>query len=341
MATRRSPKGRSAKTADPFVELEKSAPKPVYAIDGEERVLVEGFVAKLLEKSLPAAARDFNYESFTGKEAELSRVLDAAMTLPAFAERRVVRVQQADKMKMDPPEALLRYLEKPSETTVLIFIADKFDARGKVYKAFQKAGAALRFPRPKPQQMPDLIERQARTRGIEIEPGAARLLAETVGPDLTAATQALEKLELYKGIGERIQSADVADVVATVREESVFDLVDAIGTRDRAHVFELLHRLMGAQREPGLRLLAMVSRHFRLLIRAHDHLAARGAPRELASVLGMPPFLADKLARQARSFEKAQLVAGHAQIKHADRLLKSSRLPDLRVMERLALELMR
>ena len=53
MATRRSPKGRSAKTADPFVELEKSAPKPVYAIDGEERVLVEGFVAKLLEKVAP------------------------------------------------------------------------------------------------------------------------------------------------------------------------------------------------------------------------------------------------------------------------------------------------
>jgi len=341
MATRRSPKGRSTKTTDPFAELEKSGPKLVYAIDGEERVQVEGFVAKLLELALPPAARDFNYERFTGKEAELSRVLDAAMTLPAFAERRVVRVQQADKMKMEPVEALLRYLDAPSPSTVLVFIADKFDARSKVYKAFQKAGAAVRFSRPKPQQMPDLVERQARSRGIDIAPGAARLLAETVGPDLTAATQALEKLELYKGVGETIQSDDVADVVATVREESVFDLVDAIGTRDRAKVVELLHRLMGAQREPGLRLLAMVARHFRLLLRAHAHLAARGAPRELASVLGMPPFLADKLARQARSFQKAQLVEGHARIKHADRLLKSSRLPDLRVMERLALELMR
>lgn len=341
MATRRSPRGR--KTADPFSELEKSGLKPVYAIDGEERVLVESFVTKLLDQALPAAARDFNYESFTGKEADLSRVLDAAMTLPAFAERRVVRVQQADKMKMEPVDPLLRYLAEPSETTVLIFVAEKFDARAKVYKAFQKAGAAVRFPRPKPQQMPDLIEAQARARGIRIDPSAARLLAETVGADLTAAAQALEKLELYKGVdsAESIGRADVSELVAHVREESVFDLVDAIGTRDRAKALELLHRLMSAQREPGLRLLAMVARHVRLLMRAQAHLAGRGGPRELPSVLGLPPFLADKLARQARSFGRAQLVSGHARIKRADRLLKSSRLSDLRVMERLALELMR
>ncbi|MEM1025146.1 MAG: DNA polymerase III subunit delta [Myxococcota bacterium] len=341
MATRRGP--RAKKAVDPFAELEKKGPQPVYAIDGEERVLVESFLARLLDVALPPGARDFNYESFTGKEADLSRVLDAAMTLPAFAERRVIRVQQADKMKMEPVEVLLRYLEKPSESTVLIFVAEKFDARAKVYKAFQKAGAALRFPRPKPQQMPDLIQAQARTRCIRIESSAARLLAETVGADLTGAVQALEKLELYKGVGaaEPIGRVDVSELVANVKEESVFDLVDAIGTRDRAKAIELLHRLMNAQREPGLRLLAMVARHVRLLLRAQAHLASRGEPRELPSVLGLPPFLADKLARQARSFGRAQLVVGHARIKRADRLLKSSRLSDLRVMERLALELMR
>ena len=343
MAPRKTKRRSAPKTKDPFAELEQDGPRTVYAIDGDERFLVDELVRCLQEVAVPPAARDFNYESMVGKEVTLARVVDAALTLPAFAQRRMVLVRQADKLPLGQPEPLLRYLEEPSPTTVLVLAADKFDARSKVYKALQKAGAAVRFNRPKPREMPKLIQERARARGCKILPDAARLLAEVIDPDLTQAVQALELLELYVGPGadRPISSDDVAAVVRTAKEESVFDLVDAIGAGDREGVLRMLHRLMVAQREPGLRVLAMVARHFRHLLRARELLARGAPPSALASAIGLPPFLVDKLARQARRFDAAALVRGHEAIKHADRSLKSSRLADVRIMERLALDLMR
>src|SRR5688500_1772536 len=133
----------------------------VYLIDGEERLLVDEAVRKLKEESLPKQARDFNFDSFNGKEAVMSKVIGAAQMLPAFAPRRVVMVENADKVidkiAEDDAALLLAYLQKPSPTTVLIFVGEKFDARSKIFKAFQKSGTVIRHSKPKPREMPDLI----------------------------------------------------------------------------------------------------------------------------------------------------------------------------------------
>lgn len=322
-------------------DLQKNGPRPVYAIDGEERALVDEFVEAIKQVAAPPAARDFNFESLSGKDVGLNRVVDAALTLPAFAERRLVIVHQAEKLNLSEPEPLLRYLDQPSPTTVLVLVADKFDGRGKVYKAFQRAGAAIRFSRPRPREMPGIIETRAARIGLQLEPGAVRMLVDVVGPDITAAVKALELLDLYRGdAAAPVATDDVAAVVHGTREDSIFDLVDAIGHRDQGRTLHLLHRLVVAQREPGLRVLAMIARHFRQLLAAREMMARGAPPAALASALGMPPFLVDKLADQARRFDEPKLVRGHGLIKHADRTLKSSRLRDIRILERLTLELM-
>jgi DNA polymerase III subunit delta len=337
------PPRRSSKSGpDPFERLEREGPGPVYAVDGEERLLVDEFVRALKERSVPEHARDFNFEVHTGKDAVLSRVIDAALTLPAFSARRMVLVRQAEKINLSEPEPLLRYLKNPSETTTLVFVADKFDARGKVYKAFQKTGAAVRFARPKPSQMPDLVRRRAKGMGIAIDGAAVRMLVELVGPDMGAAVRALEMLDLYRGPGSEraIRAEDVSRVLVSVREESVFDLVDAIGQGDRVQALALLHRLCVDQREPGLRVLALIARHFRLLIRARQLLDTRTPTKAWAGALGLPPFLVDKMRRQAGRFSSEDLVRSHAAIKAVDQGLKGGRLRDVRQLERLALRLM-
>jgi len=334
----RKPRSRAL---NPLAELEEKGPRPVYALDGEERALLEEFLEALKAKAVPPAARDFNYEAFQGKETTLARVLDSASTLPAFADRRMVLVTQADKI-LTPPEPLLRYLEKPSPTSVLVFVADKFDARSKVYKAFQKSGAVVRFARPKASEMPALVRTRAERRGVAIDPSAIHMLVDAVGADLGAIDRSLELLELYRGPNEDrpIGTDDVAAVVMTAKEESVFELVDAVGSGDRIGALELLHRILVVQREPALRVLALVARHYRQLMWTREMLDRRASPGEIASALGVPPFVADKLRRQAAKLPLDRLVRGHAAIKAADRQLKGGRLADVRAMEGLALHLM-
>jgi DNA polymerase III delta subunit len=68
----------------------------------------------------------------------------------------------------------------------------------------------------------------------------------------------------------------------------------------------------------------------------------RRVPRgEMMSTLGLPPFVVEKLEAQARRLSGEALRAMHHAVYRADRTLKSSRVEDERVMERLILELSR
>lgn len=333
---------RAAASQDPLDDLRTRGPKPVYIIDGEERFLVDEAVRLIKSRTLDAGARDFNQDTFSGREATVVRIIDAALTLPAFAPRRFVLVDQADKLDLDGSEPLLRYLQNPSPTTVLVFVGEKFDARTKVYKAFQKSAAVLRFARPKPKEMPDLVRARARQAGVRIDEPAVRALVEAVGTDAGAAIQALEVLSLYVGAEKRpITAEDIAAVISSAREESIFALADAIGKQDRTAAIRGLHSLLAVAREPPLRVLAMIARHWRNLLRTRSLLDAGMSRADIEGAVGMPPFLIEGLLGQARRQPASAYAAGLTAIGEVDRALKGGPLDHARALERLVLQLMR
>lgn len=327
---------------DALEDLKARGPQLVYLVDGEERLLVDEAVRVLKEHALPKQARDFNFDTFNGKDAKLIRIVEAAQMLPAFAPRRLVLVENSDALDLDEPDVLLKYLEKPSPTTVLVFVGEKFDARSKVYKAFQKSGVVLRYGRPKPREMPDLVKKRARATSIAIEDSAVRSLIDAVGADASAAFQALELLALYVGPGVKraITSRDVEAVVSLTKEESIFALADSIGLQDRAGALRGLHAMLAVSREPPLRILAMIARHWRNLARARSLLDAGTAPKEIEAAVGIPPFLLDNLLSQARRKPAAAFAVGLQEIADADKALKGGALDHMRAMERLVLGLM-
>ena len=269
----------------------------------------------------------------------MTRVLDTAQTLPAFSERRVVVVETADKLGFDKSDAFVAYVESPNPSTVLVLVADKFDGRTKAYKAIKKAGYAVRFSKPKPREMPQLIRRRAEALGVSIDPAAIRALADATGADIGAAAQALEVLSLY-AVGRAVTADDVTRVVSVTREESIFELVDAIGHGDRVAVLTALHTMLIVNREPPLRMLFMVGRHYRNLLKARAALDA-GANRDaILAEVGIPPFLLSNLLDQAYRHSLAELVRGLGAVNHADQELKGGPLSSPRTMERLVLQLM-
>lgn len=328
---------------DPFEDLKTRGPAAVYLIDGEERLLVDEAVRMLKEHALPKQARDFNFDAFNGKDAKLIRIVEAAQMLPAFAPRRLVLVDNADAIDFNDAEVLINYLERPSPTTVLIFVGTKnFDARTKVYKAFQKAGVVIRYPRPKPREMPDLIRRRAKQTGAVIEETAIRALIDAVGTDASAAFQSLDLLTLYVGPGVKrpIGVDDVAAVVSLTKEESIFALADAIGQQDRASALRGLHSMLTVSREPALKVLSMIARHWRNLARARSLLDSGSSPKDIEQAVGIPPFLTDSLLSQAKRKPAAAFAAGLQAIADADKDLKGGALDHTRAMERLVLGLM-
>lgn len=344
---RSSPRSRT----DPLATLKAQGPAPIYAVDGLG-LLADEFVAAVRAAIFPpgtGAGVDFNLDTFAGREASLPRVLDAAQTLPAFAPRRLVMVRQAEALlegrgaSEAALEGLLRYLSNPSPTTTLVFVADKFDGRSKVYKALRKEGFAVRFESPAERDMPRLLTARAEAMGKALESDAVLALVSGVGADLGAAVQALEQLVLYVGPenDDPIRAEDVDAVVSPVREESVFQLIDALADGDQDKVSQGLYRILVTQREPPLRLLALVARQYRNLIRAKAALEAGLPERELPSLLGVPPFAADKVRAQAKKGSLGRFARSLASVSTTDRALKGGTLDPYLAVERLALALSR
>lgn len=332
---------RRSNSSDPLAHLAKTGPKPVYALYGPERILVDEALDQIKAYGLPKVAADFNLDIFVGREATATKIADAARMLPAFAASRMVIVKDAEKLAADTMESLLIYLTNPSPTTVLVFVAEKLDARTKFFRALKKAGAVMKFDHPQERQMPTVVKQRAKRAGVTLDDGAIRALVAAIGSDVAGVASALEKLLLYVGpqTPRAVNADDVATVVSHVREESVFMLSDAIGGNDVAGALELLHGMLSLSRSHPLQLLGLIAGHWRRLTVARALMDHRAPKQQIEAALGLPPFITDKVLRQARHQTVARLVGGLRAIAAADKALKGGKLPPHRVMERLVLKL--
>jgi DNA polymerase-3 subunit delta len=317
-----------------------SAPTlPLVYLCGDERFLVDRALEMIKAAMLVPATKDFNYEVLHGKEAGVARILACARTLPMMAPRRLIVVRDADALSADELGQLSGYIASPAPETCLCMLAEKADLRLKFFTLWKKHGMLLKLDPLSERQLPSFVEAEARRLKVKLEPGAAGRIAEEIGSDLGQIVDALERLACYVADGAPIRIADVEEVVAATRQHSVFELIDAVGGGNRPEALRLLSGML-ALREPALRLLAMLGRHVRQLWQTCDLMThgTRG-PGEVASALGVPPFVASRLLEQARRLDSRRVNRMHEAIYQTDRTLKLSKLEDERIMEQLILHL--
>ena len=199
------------------------------------------------------------------------------------------------------------------EQTVLVVIATKADKRTAWVKAFKDPAAMLDCAPPKGAKgIASFIVGEARAQKLEIEPGVAEMLAERIGPQLLMLRQELAKVALLAGPGEPIRRAHVEASTSHIAEDSVWDLMDAIGEGRASAALELLARITGSG-APAPVVLGALAAHFRKLSRLRSGGAVPG-----------PPFVVKKLEKQARRYSAKRLVQCLQHIHETDTALKGA-----------------
>ena len=293
---------------------------------------------------------ELNTTQLEGRRLTVGELQTAADAMPFMGERRLVLVEgllgrcngrsgdRSPKARKALADALKAYLPNVPETTRLVFVEGKLDKRNPVltwattWRAEQEQPdetIVIRdFHPPKAGQLPGWLQRRAKARGGVIEPAAASALTEALlrdgVVDLRLADSELLKLLTYAG--ERaVTAADVATLVTPVGLESIFKLVDALAERDGPRAATLLHRFLDEGEHP-LRLLALIARQFRLLAHGRALLDEGAAPASLASALGVPPFVARKVASNARRFSPDLLRTALGRLLDIDVGVKTGRV---------------
>jgi DNA polymerase-3 subunit delta len=318
--------------------------RPVYLVVGDERFLVDRAVAAIREATSKGGIAGFNEDKFTAGESGVEHAIGAAKMLPMMAKLRFVLVRGLDRWEKKDDEAgdaprgkkggvvespldvLAEYAKNPVDSAVMVLVAQKLHGQRRLMTTAKKGGFLVVCDPLHRRDLPGWIKAAAREKGHAIDERVADLLAEIAGPELGYVNDALERLSLYVGEGQKITDDAVAAVVTKVRESTVWELLDALGRRRLGDALAVLGDVLDP-RDGGLRLLATIGWSVRQMVRFESALKAGASPADAAARAGAPPFRANDLARAVRAIPPDTLGEWLNLMAEADLALKGSKRP--------------
>ncbi|NLY93217.1 MAG: DNA polymerase III subunit delta [Myxococcales bacterium] len=318
--------------------LEKGEPLPAYVIVGEEALLRTRAVRAIRERALEDGPEGFNEETFEGKGAKASTIIDAARTLPMMARRRFVLVRDADGLDAGELTQLATYLESPIDSACVVLVAEKLDGRSKLTKVAKAKGMLFEARPLKGAAVLRFVESEAKAKGKTLEGNVGGALVDALGEDLAALTDAVERLALYAGDRKAITLDDVAACITRARVETIWKLVDAISLRNSAEAAAALVSLLD-DRSNALGLLSMIARQLRMVAKMRQALGEGRPTEEAAKIAGIPPFKAQAGRAAARAWTLPALEAAFLAIARAERSMKGSKVDAGDLLVELVLQL--
>lgn len=309
--------------------IEQGERFPYYLLHGTEGFERDSTSSWLAAHVGPQAAKDFNVDVFHGDSLDPRRVLDTYFSYPVLASHRLVILKSCDKLAVEKCRALEPIVKNGVDTSVVLAVGEKIDLRRSLFRSFGQLGYAIEFKPPYDNQLPQWITRQGERSGIKLEAEAVEVLCLYVGSNLRELASEIEKLAVLtdasKGSSEgfpAISRQAVEEQVGLARQTSIFALTDAVGEGDRSLAIELTHALLEQGEEP-IRIVAMLSRHLQILLRAKDLEQQQLPAPEVAKRLGVAPYFLTGYRQQARSQAAAALWQKLSRILAADSRIKS------------------
>ena len=221
-----------------------------------EPMLAERCVDKLVAEYVDPDMADMVYSSFHADDSQPGAIVQEAETLPFLAERRVIVVRNVERYnrmsgeKGSPLAALMRYLDTPCDTTLLILVSAQIDKRKKLYKACKKLDAIVECPQLEDNALRSWVQEELGKREKRIRASAINELIGRAGSKLSDVQNALDLVATYVGDAEEITDEDVNAACADVAEESVWTLTDAIAASDTPRALATLHQLADMGKAP-------------------------------------------------------------------------------------------
>ena len=304
--------------------------KQIYLLYGEEAYLKKLYKNRFVKAMVPEGDT-MNYRYFEGKNTNPKEIIDLAETLPFFAERRLIVLENTGFLKNATPE-LAEYLKNMPETTYMIFVESELDKRGKLYKAIKEKGHIVELKRQDEKTLIRWILGMAKKEKLQMSEAAVRYLLAKTGNDMENLGQELEKLFCYCMNHTEITAADIDEICTTQIGNHIFDMVDAVAAKEQKKALDYYYDLL-ALKEPPMRILYLLTRQFKLLLEVKDLVGKRYDKSSIAKTVGLHPFVAGKYMQQCRTFEKKELRNILEEAVDTEEMVKTGRLNDVMSVE--------
>lgn len=278
---------------------------PVYLLMGTEPYYPDLVCDEIIKYALTDSERDFNQTVFYGLDTDAGTVASECRSYPMMAERRLVVVKEAQSMKT--LDDLATYASDPMESTVLVILMHgaSADKRRALYKNVQKKGVVLVSDALRDYEMPQWITSFYKSRGLDIEPAAAALLAEYAGTDMSRIMLETEKMQKNLPEGTvRVNAADIEKNVGISRQFSIFELTKALSYMKAEKALKIAAYIGNGPKFMLLLATAPLYTHFYRILKYEAALLKNPAmsKADRAKLLGVNPYFMEEYDVAARNY---------------------------------------
>lgn len=313
----------------------------LFLFTGDETFLLQQQIKSWKEAFIKKYEGDFNLNTIDGAEVEVGDLISQIEAAPFLGDKRLIfidnlpeapkskntdKVTKKDEARDEELKKLADYLEKITDTSVVVFVQPKPDKRKSLYKKCVQHAQVKEFTPLSGPVLNSWVQKQAKSHGATIDINNTEYLISQTGQNLWRINQELQKLSSYCQ-GKPIDRPCIDHLVVPTVEANVFHLTDALGAKDHKKAIHNLHKTMAAG-ENLRQTFYMIVRQFRLLLQVGGYLESypNTSPNSVATSLKLHPFVARNTVSQLKHFKTDELKAAYQRLLEIDVALKTSKI---------------
>ena len=315
----------------------------IYLFTGTSEIFIKNRMNRIIQSFKNEETTIVKYDMDT---SNLTQVLEDALTIPFLEDLKIIIIKNpkfltknANTTKEDA-KAFIKYLKKPSDTTILIVDATNIAIHqaNDIYKTLRNVARIIDYPEPEEIEIKGWIVRTFDSNNIDIKDDALNLLIEYIGDDQPRLSQEIDKLVAYVGKGGTVHIKDITTLVPKDVSNEVYNLIKAIVSHDFNKTNSIYNTLVNNTKDP-LMIFSMISNKFKELISTYKLLKFGYSQSDIAKFYNVSTGKAYYIVQEAKSFRLEDLEYYIDKLATLDYQIKSGKIDKNIALELLLLRI--
>ncbi|OGB63793.1 MAG: DNA polymerase III subunit delta [Caldithrix sp. RBG_13_44_9] len=320
-------------------EIEQSDIKRSYLFFGEEQLLADDLIKRIKIKYLTKQESELNYFVRYGNERNVDDVIALAAGKGLFSDKKLIVLKEADSIRQDELDRLIKLLGKPPDFVCLILhtaISSLYQSR---LKKIEDLVTCVNLLPLRPDELKSFVNEEFRKLNKQIEPDAVEILLFMVGNQLTDLSMQIQNVAQNFSEDKSIDAAAIQLLVGIYANQDVFEYTRLLGNEEYRKAELVLSNLLESGQSPQ-QIISQVIRHFIMLwkIKGLNRAGVTRADR-LAEELKVYQKYISEYSEQSKNWKSPRLHKVFQHLFQADRELKNNSLEPQIVLDMLSFKI--
>jgi len=314
---------RAPSILEAIKEIKKGKLLPLYYLFGDDAYNLTFTLKAIREKVEPHLSSDFDKETFYGDSVKISQVLDLASTFPFGSGRKIIVVKEADKIK--DKKQLKDYATSPADFTIIIFIHNGVitNLKSEPFNTLLEQNFLFESKELKGRHLINWLVNYCESLGRFLSEENAQVLVDMVGENRSLLEMQIEKLIIHEKNSKGISIEAIQQVSSLLKQNTIFDLQNAVGLKDKPKALKIAYNLLDNGAEP-VYIVAMLTRYFTAVAKISELKAKQIPDATAARTIGVHPFFYPGYVNARSLFSDKKLVEIFRALLKADILIKTT-----------------